>query len=138
MNNPSSLTETIKKKKELAEKEEELTREVMEDTINTTLKNYFTEFSNEKLLEALRNKRDLYVCLKMPKFENKNTRTGKMYLETVDKILRQQNEANLNYLMEIETDKTVTHYIMRSKKDKGCVGTVMNTVIIHIIGKEAA
>jgi hypothetical protein len=138
MNNASSLTETIKKKQELAEKEEELTKEVIEDTINIALKNYFREFSNEKLLEALRDKRDLYICLKMPKFENRNTRIGKIYIETVNKILKQQNEANLKCLMEIETDKTVTHYIVRSKRDKGCVGNVMNTVIIHIIGKEAA
>jgi len=136
MNNANSLAETIMKKQELAEREEELTKKAMEDSINARLKRYFEEVPNDKFLEALRDKRYLYVCLKVPKFENKNTWIGKMYIESFNEVLRQQNENNSESLLEIETDRFVIKNIIRSKRNKDCVGNLMNTVLIHIIGKE--
>lgn len=41
-----------------------------------------------------------------------------MYMESVNKILRQQNDMNLDYLLEIETDKRIINRIERSKRNK--------------------
>jgi hypothetical protein len=138
MSNTGILVEAIEKKQELAEREEESTRRAIEDSINTRLQNRLKEVPNGEFLEALRDERYLYVCLKMPRFENKLTRIGKMYTEAVNKILKQQNEANPKYFLKVETNKTLINYIIRSRKSKDCVGNVMNTFIIHIIGKENA
>jgi hypothetical protein len=137
MDNASGLAETITKKQGLAEREEELTRKSMEDSINNQLKRYFERVPDDEFLEALRDQRYLYVCLKMPTFEDKTSRIGKMYMEAVNEILKQQNEKNPKCLLEVENDKTTIKYIIRSKKDKNCVGNTMNTVIIHVVGKEA-
>jgi len=59
-----------------------------------------------------------------------------MYIEAVNEVLRQQNENNSESLLEIETDRFVIKNIIRSKRNKDCVGNLMNTVLIHIIGKE--
>lgn len=137
MSKVGSLAEAVMEKQELAEREEELTREAIEDSISTKLQNRLKEISNGEFLEGLKDNRYMYVCLKMPTFENKLTRIGKMYTEVVNKILRQQNESNPNCLLEIETNKTTINYILRSKKKKDCVGNAMNTFVIHITGKEA-
>lgn len=133
----SNLTETITKKQELVEKEEELEREAIENSINSTLKRYFEVTPNDKFLEALRENRYLHVCLKMPRFENRHTRIGKMYMESVNKILQQQNDMNLDYLLEIETDKRIINRIERSKRNKDCIGHGFNSVIIRIFGKQS-
>lgn len=138
MSNAVSLAETIGKKQELAEREEEFTREAIEDSINTKLQRHIKRIPNGEFLEALRANKYLYVCLKMPMFENKLTRIGRMYTEAVNKILTEQNEKNSDCLLEIETNKTTINYILRSKKRADCVGNIMNTFVIHITGKETA
>lgn len=136
MNNVGSLAEAVMKKQELAEREEEFTRKAIEDSINTKLQKHLKQIPNGKFLEALRAKKYLYVCLKMPMFESKLTRIGRMYTEAVNKILTQQNETNPDCLLEIETNKITINYILRSKKRTDCVGNIMNTFVIHITGKE--
>lgn len=138
MSKVGSLAEAVMEKQELAEREEELTRESIEDSINTKLQKRLKEISNGEFLEALRANRYMYVCLKMPTFENKLTRIGKMYTEAVNKILRQQNETNPDCLLKIETNEIAVNYILRSMKRKGCAGNIMNTFVIHITGKETA
>lgn len=137
MSNAGSLAETVMEKQELAEREEKLTREAIEDSINNTLQNRIKRISNGEFLDALRADRYMYVCLKMPTFENKLTRIGKMYTEAVNKILKQQNETDSDCLLEIETNKTTINYILRSKKRRDCVGNNMNTFVIHITGNES-
>lgn len=136
MNSAGNLAEAIGKKQDLAEREEDLTRKAIEDSISDKLQKRLKRIPNREFLEALRDERNLYICLKMPTFENKLTSTGKMYTEAVNKILRQQNETNPDCLLEIETNKTAINYILRSRKRKDCVGNFMNTFVIQVIGKE--
>lgn len=136
MDSAGSLAKAIEKKQELAEREDELTRKAIEDSVNDKLQKRLKEIPNREFLEALRDERNLYICLKMPTFESKLTSIGKMYTEAVNKILQQQNEKNPDCLLEIETNKTTVNYILRSKKRKDCVGNFMNTFVIQIIGKE--
>jgi len=138
MNNTGSLAESVMKKQELAEREEELTRESIEDSINTRLQKHLKQIPNGEFLEALRANKYLYVCLKMPMFENKLTRIGRIYTEVINKILTQQNETNPGCLFEIETNKITINYILRSRKRTNYVGNIMNTFVIHITGKKPA
>lgn len=59
-------------------------------------------------------------------------------MESVNKILRQQNDMNLDYLLKIETDKRIISRIIRSKRNKDCIGHGINSVIIRIVGKQAS
>lgn len=138
MNNTGSLAEVIVKKQELAEKEEELTRKAIEDSISTRLKENIKWVSNDRFLESLRGNEYTYICIRMPKFENRFTIVGKMYTEAVNKIIRQQNETNPNCQLEIENDKITINYVIRTRKNKDCVGNFMNTFVIRVTGKETA
>lgn len=138
MNNEGSLAEVVMKKQELAEKEEELTREAIEDSINARLKEHIKGVSNGRFLEALRGNGYTHICIKMPVFENRFTTVGKMYTEAVNKIIRQQNETNPNCQLEVENNKITINYVIRTRKSKDCAGNFMNTFVIRVAGKETA
>lgn len=60
-----------------------------------------------------------------------------MYMESVNKILWQQNDMNIDYLLEIETDKRIIDRIERSKRNKDWIGHGFNSVIVRIFGKQS-